>query len=112
MFDSKKYFLQARKEFIETPLKELGFKKYKSAFVARLTTDNVFQFIDFQKEYTAIENSLRTETVRYNESVENFNNLVQKLPGSILASFFPKFSVKPTFKATAGAEKAPEVFTE
>lgn len=70
------------------------------------------QFIDFQKEYTAIENSLRTETVRYNESVENFNNLVQKLPGSILASFFPKFSVKPTFKATAGAEKAPEVFTE
>lgn len=49
MFDSKKYFLQARKEFIETPLKELGFKKYKSAFVARLTTDNVFQFIDFQK---------------------------------------------------------------
>lgn len=70
------------------------------------------QFIDFQKEYTAIENSLRTETVRYNESVENFNNLVQKVPGSILASFFPKFSVKPTFKATAGAEKAPEVFTE
>ena len=70
------------------------------------------QFIDFQREYTAIENSLRTETVRYNESVENFNNLVQKLPGSILASFFPKFSVKPTFKATAGAEKAPEVFTE
>ena len=49
------------------------------------------QFIDFQKEYTAIENSLRTETVRYNESVENFNNLVQKVPGSILASFFPKF---------------------
>ena len=70
------------------------------------------QFIDFQKEYTAIENSLRTETVRYNESVENFNNLVQKVPGSILASFFPEFSVKPTFKATAGAEKAPEVFTE
>ena len=68
------------------------------------------QFIDFQREYTAIENSLRAETVNYNDSVEGFNNIVQKVPGSIIAAFFPKFSAKPTFKAEAGAEKAPEVF--
>ena len=39
-----------------------------------------------------------------------YNNIVQKVPGSIIAAFFPKFSAKPTFKAEAGAEKAPEVF--
>lgn len=49
MFEPKKYFLQARKEFIENPLKELGFKKYKTSVIARLTSENVFQFIDFQK---------------------------------------------------------------
>ena len=70
------------------------------------------QFIDFQREYTAIENSLRAETVNYNDSVESFNNLVQKVPGSIIAAFFPKFSAKPAFKAEAGAQKAPEVFKD
>ena len=68
------------------------------------------QYINFQREYTAIENSIRTETVYYNESVEKFNNSAQQLPGSLLVAFFPKFAAKPVFKAAAGAEKAPEVF--
>ena len=70
------------------------------------------QFIDFQREYTAVENSLRTETVNYNDSVEKFNNSAQQLPGSLLVAFFPKFAAKPVFKADAGAQKAPEVFKE
>ena len=70
------------------------------------------QFIDFQREYTAVENSLRTETVNYNDSVEKFNNSAQQLPGSLLVAFFPKFAAKPVFKAEAGAQKAPEVFKE
>ena len=61
---------------------------------------------------TAIENSIRSETVYYNDSVEKFNNLVEQFPGNIVAAFFPKFKVKPTFKAEAGAEKAPSVFSE
>lgn len=68
------------------------------------------QYLNFQREYTAIENSIRTETVYYNDSVEKYNNLSEQLPGSLLVAFFPKFSAKPVFKATAGAEKAPEVF--
>ena len=68
------------------------------------------QYLNFQREYTAIENSIRTETVYYNDSVEKFNNSAQQLPGSLLVAFFPKFAAKPVFKATAGAEKAPEVF--
>ncbi|SHK40709.1 LemA family protein [Epilithonimonas mollis] len=70
------------------------------------------QYINFQREYTAIENSIRSETVYYNGSVKSFNNLVETFPGNIVAAFFPKFSVKPTFKAEAGAEKAPSVFSE
>lgn len=49
MFEPKKYFTTARRQYIESPLKELGFKKYKTAFIARMTNDNVFQFLDFQK---------------------------------------------------------------
>lgn len=70
------------------------------------------QYINFQREYTAIENSIRSETVYYNDSVEKFNNLVEKFPRNIVAAFFSKFKEKPTFKAEAGAEKAPEVFSE
>lgn len=68
------------------------------------------QYIAFQREYIAIENSIRFETVNYNTSVKDFNNNVQTFPNSILATIFPKFAAKPMFKANAGAEKAPTVF--
>lgn len=45
------------------------------------------QYINFQREYTAIENSIRSETVYYNDSVEKFNNLVEQFPGNIVAAF-------------------------
>lgn len=68
------------------------------------------QYLNFQREYTAIENSIRAETVNYNDSVENFNNKVETPPTNFLVMLFPKFSSKPFFKAAVGAEKAPEVF--
>lgn len=68
------------------------------------------QFIDFQREYTAIENSIRAETVNYNEAVKNYNISVKTFPNNIIANF-TNFKEKPLFKAAAGAEKAPEVFT-
>lgn len=68
------------------------------------------QYINFQREYTAIENSIRTETVYYNDAVKNFNNKVETFPTSLLVMFFSKFKAKPYFKADEGASKAPEVF--
>ncbi|SEG48356.1 LemA protein [Halpernia humi] len=68
------------------------------------------QYINFQREYTAIENSIRMETVNYNNAVETFNNKVETPPTSFLVMLFPKFKSKPFFKAAAGTEKAPEVF--
>lgn len=46
------------------------------------------QYINFQREYTAIENSIRTETVYYNEAVKNFNNKVETFPASFSNVFF------------------------
>jgi hypothetical protein len=49
MYDHKKYFHVARKEFIEKPLAEFGFKKYRQEHIARITDDNVLQLIRFHK---------------------------------------------------------------
>ncbi|MFC2450382.1 MAG: LemA family protein [Flavobacteriaceae bacterium] len=70
------------------------------------------QYINFQREYTAIENSIRTETVYYNDVVKKFNNLVESFPTNIFVAFFSKFKEKPYFKADEGASKAPEVFKD
>ena len=67
------------------------------------------QYLNFQREYTAIENSIRSETVYFNEAVQGYNEAVRQVPGNIIANF-TNFKEKPKFKAEAGAEKAPEVF--
>lgn len=68
------------------------------------------QYLNFQREFTAIENSIRTETVYYNEATRDYNTAIKTFPNNILANF-TNFKEKPLFKAAAGAEKAPEVFT-
>ncbi len=70
------------------------------------------QYISFQKEYIAIENSIRVETVYYNEAVKIFNNEVESFPANLFVAFFSKFKAKPYFKADEGASKAPEVFKD
>ncbi|WP_419868801.1 LemA family protein [Chryseobacterium sp. CT-SW4] len=69
------------------------------------------QYINFQREYIAIENSIRTETVYYNNAVQEYNTMIKQFPNNILANF-TNFKEKPLFKADAGANKAPEVFSE
>ncbi|WKS94923.1 LemA family protein [Riemerella columbina] len=67
------------------------------------------QYINFQREYTAIENSIRTETVYYNDAAKEYNTTIKTFPNNILANF-TNFKEKPYFKADAGAAQAPEVF--
>lgn len=69
------------------------------------------QFIDFQREYTAIENSIRTETVYFNEAAREYNTAIKEFPNNIVANF-TNFKEKPYFKADPGAAQAPEVFRE
>lgn len=68
------------------------------------------QYINFQREYTAIENSIRSETVYFNDAAKQYNTSIKTFPNNILANF-TNFKEKPYFKAQAGAEKAPEVFS-
>ena len=70
------------------------------------------QYINFQREYIAIENSIRTEIVYYNEAVTTFNNEEESFPANLFVAFFSKFKAKPYFKADEGASKAPEVFKD
>lgn len=70
------------------------------------------QYINFQREYTAIENSIRTEMVYYNDAVKSFNTKVESFPTNIVVLIFSKFKSKPFFKADEGTSKAPEVFVE
>ena len=69
------------------------------------------QYINFQREYTAIENSIRTETVYYNDAAKVYNETIRTVPNNIIASI-TNFNKKPYFAADAGAQKAPDVFTE
>ena len=69
------------------------------------------QYINFQREYTAIENSIRSETVYYNDAAKEYNTNIKTFPNYVIANFF-NFKEKPYFKAEAGAEKAPSVFSE
>ena len=67
------------------------------------------QYLNFQREYIAIENSIRSETVYFNEAAQDYNTTIKQFPNKILANF-TNFKEKPQFKAAAGAENAPEVF--
>lgn len=68
------------------------------------------QYMNFQREYIAIENSIRAETVNYNTAAQEYNTTIKSFPNNILANF-TNFKEKPLFRAAVGAEKAPEVFT-
>jgi LemA protein len=48
--------------------------------------------------------------MRFNLAAQDFNSTRQSFPTVIVAGFFgSKFQDKPYFKATAGADKPPEV---
>lgn len=69
------------------------------------------QYINFEREYTAVENSIRSETVYYNDAAKEYNTNIKTFPNNVIANF-SNFKEKPYFKAEAGAEKAPSVFSE
>lgn len=69
------------------------------------------QYINFQREYTAIENSIRVETVNFNTAAQDYNTYRNQFPTNIVANF-TNFPVKPYFKADAGAKNAPDVFKD
>lgn len=67
------------------------------------------QYLNFQREYIAIENSIRSETVYFNAAAKDYNTSITTFPNNILANF-TNFKEKPYFKADEAAQTAPDVF--
>ena len=66
-------------------------------------------FRDLQVQLEGTENRITVERGRFNDRAMDFNAKRDSFPTVLIAGFFPKFQEKPYFKATAGAEKPPEV---
>jgi LemA protein len=65
-------------------------------------------FRDLQVELEGTENRISVERRKFNEVAQVYNTFIKRFPQNILAGMFG-FQEKPYFKATEGAEKAPEV---
>ena len=66
-------------------------------------------FRDLQAQLEGTENRIAVARRRYIESVATYNKLVRQFPTNLTARLLLGVGVKPTFEATAGAEKPPEV---
>lgn len=66
------------------------------------------QFRDLSVQLEGTENRINVERNKFNESVNDYNAYIQKIPQNIYAGWFG-FTAKAYFKSQAGSEKAPEV---
>jgi len=65
-------------------------------------------FLALQSQLEGTENRIATERRRFNEAAKAYNVAIRKFPNNIFAGMFG-FDKKEYFKATEGADKAPEV---
>ena len=65
-------------------------------------------FKELQAQLEGTENRISVERKKFNECVQAYNVKVRRFPTNIVAGIFG-FETKAYFKATEGAEKAPEV---
>jgi LemA protein len=63
---------------------------------------------DLQVTLEGTENRISVERRKFNEVAQSYNIFIKKFPQNFLSGMFG-FQVKPYFKSTEGAEKAPEV---
>ena len=66
-------------------------------------------FSDLQAQLEGTENRITVARKRFVEAVAEYNKLVRFFPTNLTARFLLGMEPRPTFEATAGAEKPPEV---
>lgn len=66
------------------------------------------QFSTLQVQLEGTENRIAVERMRFNESARDYNTAARTFPANIVASLFG-FEQYPYFKASEGAERAPQV---
>lgn len=65
-------------------------------------------FLQFQAQLEGIENRIRTERMRYNDSAKLFNQLIVTFPNNIIANFINVKAFQ-FFQADTAAQSAPKV---
>jgi LemA protein len=65
-------------------------------------------FLELQAQLEGTENRIANERMKFNETTRIYNVYTRKFPARFFANIYG-FEPKPYFKATEGAEKAPEV---
>ena len=66
------------------------------------------EFSDLMVALEGCENRISVERGKFNETVQDYNSYIRRFPNNIIAGMF-NFDKKGYFKATEGADKAPEV---
>jgi LemA protein len=66
-------------------------------------------FRDLQAQLEGTENRIAVARNRYIDAVAEYNKLVRYFPTSLTARYLLHLEPRPTFEATPGAEKPPEV---
>jgi LemA protein len=66
-------------------------------------------FRDLQVQLEGTENRIAVARGRYVDTVAEYNKLVRFFPTSLTAKYILGMEPRPTFEATAGADKPPEV---
>lgn len=66
-------------------------------------------FQDFQHQLEGTENRINVARVRYNQAVQAFNTSIRTFPNNLTNNFLLHLPRRESFKADAGAEKAPPV---
>ncbi|HTO69025.1 MAG TPA: LemA family protein [Myxococcota bacterium] len=64
---------------------------------------------DLQAQLEGTENRIAVARKRYVDSVADYNRLVRQFPTNLTARYLLHAEVRPTFEASAGADKPPEV---
>ena len=65
-------------------------------------------FLELQSQLEGTENRITVARNAFNEAARQYNTLIRRFPGNIIAGMFG-FEKKPYFEAEDGAEKAPKV---
>jgi LemA protein len=65
-------------------------------------------FLELQAQLEGTENRIAVERGKFNETVNDYNSYIRRFPNNIVAGMF-NFDKKGYFKATEGADKAPDV---
>ena len=65
-------------------------------------------FLELQAQLEGTENRIAVERGKFNETVNDYNSYIRRFPNNIIAGIF-NFDKKGYFKATEGADKAPDV---